>query len=110
MRDDEFASWLSETHRTRVGTRLGRRPQSDALSRCRRVESHEGNLDAHFARDRMKHLLDRLTYSRTDERNGISARHSISIDGDVVNGTASLRNAADLYRRFCEDRPPNQIA
>jgi hypothetical protein len=53
----------------------------------------------------MKGLLNRLTYSRSDERSGVSARHEIPIDGDAVNGTASLRNAANLYRLFCEDCP-----
>lgn len=64
-------------------------------------------LDGHFVRDRMRGLLDVLTYSRSDERSGVSARHRVPIDGDVVNGTASLRNAANLYRLFCEDCPPN---
>src|SRR6266478_2549386 len=106
MRDDAFATWLAQTHRTRTGARLGARPQSDAKSRCRRIESVEGSLDAHFARDQMKTLLNHLTYSRLDEGSGVSPRHHISIDGDVVNGTASLRNAANLYRLFCTDSAP----
>lgn len=106
MRDDDFAEWLAETHRTRHGGRLGARPRSDARSRCRRIEKYEGSLDKYFALDRMKGLLDVLTYSRSDERSGVSARHRVPIDGDVVNGTASLRNAANLYRLFCEDYPP----
>lgn len=67
----------------------------------------EGSLDGHFALDRMKGLLGVLTYSRSDERSGVSARHCVPIEGDVVNGTAFLRNAANLYRLFCEDCPPN---
>src|SRR6266852_1948656 len=106
MRDDAFASWLSQTHRTRTGASLGRRRQADARSRCKRIESHEGNLDTHFRRDGMASLLGQLTYSRSDERGGVSPRHDIPIDGDVVNGTASLRNAANLYRLFCNDCPP----
>jgi hypothetical protein len=54
----------------------------------------------------MASLLDQLTYSRADERGGVSPPHDIPIDGDVVNGTASLRNAANLYRLFCNDSPP----
>ena len=108
MRDDAFAIWLAQTHRTRAGARLGARPQSDAKSRCRRIESIEGSLDGHFARDRMKILLSRLAYSRLDERGGVSPLHRIPIDGDVVSGTASLRNAANLYRLFGEDCPPNR--
>src|SRR5258706_11115863 len=89
MRDDAFATWLSQTHRTKAGGRLGRRPQADARSRCKRIESYEGDLDAHFRRDRMATVLDRLTYSRVDERGGVTPRHDIPIDGDLVNGTAS---------------------
>lgn len=107
MRDDDFAVWLAENHRTRHGGRLGARPRSNARSRCKRIENYEGSLDGHFALDRMKGLLSVLTYSRSDERSGVSARHRLPIDGDVVNGTASLRNAANLYRLFCEDYPPN---
>ncbi|HKY29053.1 MAG TPA: hypothetical protein VJM12_14025 [Pyrinomonadaceae bacterium] len=106
MRDDAFATWLSQKHRTRTGTRLGTRPQADARSRCRRVESYEGDLDEHFRRDQMATVIARLTYSRADEGGGLAPRHDIPIDGDVVNGTASLRNAANLYRLFCTDCPP----
>jgi hypothetical protein len=108
VRDDDFAVWLAESHRTRHGGRLGARPRSDARSRCRRIEKYEGSLDGHFALDRMKGVLSVLTYSRSDELGGVSVRHCVPIDGDVVNGTASLRNAANLYRLFCEDCPPNR--
>jgi hypothetical protein len=107
VREDGFATWLAESHRTKDGGRLGARPRSDAKSRCKRVAEKEGNLDRHFALDRMKGLLGVLTYSRSDERSGISVRHRVPIDDDVVNGTASLRNAVNLYRLFCEDSPPN---
>lgn len=106
MRDDAFATWLSQTHRTKAGGRLGKRPQADARSRCKRIESYEGDLDTQFRRDRMAALLSRLTFSRGDERSGVAPTHEIPIHGDLVNGTASLRNAANLYRSFCNDYPP----
>jgi hypothetical protein len=106
MRDDDFAMWLEQNYRTKQGTRLETRPRSDARSRCKRIERYEGNLDIHFAQDRMNSLLEALAYSRDDERGGVSLRHHIPIDGDEVNGTASLRNAANLYRLFCQDYPP----
>ena len=105
MRDDDFAVWLAENHRTRHGGRLGARPPSDAtiaMQGHRKLRREFG-----WAFDRMKGLLDVLKYSRSDERSGVSARHCVPIDGDVVNGTASLRNAANLYRLFCEDCQPN---
>jgi len=46
-------------------------------------------------------MLNRLVYSRLDERGDVTPRHDIPTDGDLVNGTVELRNAANLYRLFC---------
>lgn len=96
--NDEFAEWLASTYKTRAGGRLIVAAQRDAISRCRRVEASEGNLDAHYDRDRMQDVLERFTYSRHDSQ----PAHQIQISGDVYNGTASLRNALRLYQRFRE--------
>lgn len=103
MRDSEFGTWLEQSYRTMDGTQLEARPRMDAKSRCRRVERYEGDLDSHFAQDEMQGLLQDLTYSRADHFSGILQQHRVPIDGDVVNGTASLRNAVNLYRQFCMD-------
>ncbi len=102
MRFVEFEHWLSE----RSGLTLA--AQSNARSRCRRVERYEGDLDQHFASDGMAALLVRLRYSSDDERIGAEARHSIPFtDGaNVRNGTASLADAVRLYLRFSESWPP----
>ena len=102
MRDDEFAKWLERDNR------LGDRPRRDARSRCKRIERYEGCIDKHFVQDEMKRLLNVLTYSRTDEEAGVSAQQSFGIEGDVVNGIASLKHAARLYFSFCKDCPPNR--
>ena len=106
MREDDFALWLEQHYRTRKGTHLEPRPRRDAKSRCKRVERHEGDLDAQFVRDGMQGLLETLTHTRADEMSGVSPKHHVQIDGDAVNGTASLRNAVALYRSFCRDVPP----
>ena len=70
------------------------------ISDCKRVESIEGDLDAHFDADRLQGLLDRLTYSAEDARHGRAPRHRVPIDGDVRNGSATLKHAVNLYSEF----------
>ena len=103
MKKNEFDKWLIEKYVTRNGTPLQKRPRSDAKSRCKRVERHEGDLDIHFKKDNMLSLLNKLAYSKGDQESGVSPRHSIPIDGNIQNGTASLRNATNLYCQFCMD-------
>jgi hypothetical protein len=99
MRDEEFATWLINS------TSLTSRPCSDAKSRCRRVERNKGNLDTHFIQDEMRSLLHEFTYNHHDELSGKSP--PVSIVGDPVTGTASLKNAINLYLKFCQAVPPN---
>lgn len=101
MRTEQFKAWLWNARGSSERT-IGAR-----ISNCKRLESYEGDLDQHFDRDRMAGLLDRLTYSTTDERAHAPPRHDIPIDGNAYNGTATLRSAATLYKNFREapDRP-----
>lgn len=98
MRDTEFQHWLrqSATHNPAA--------QSNALSRCRRVGEHEGDLDQHVAKDRMASLLARLVYSSEDERHNRPPRHSVPISkgANVWSGTASLASAVRLYLQFAQ--------
>ncbi len=103
MRKNEFEIWLMESYLTQNGTPLQKRPRSDAISRCKRVEKYEGNLDAHFEKDKMFSLLEKLTYSRADEMAGITPLHAVRIKGNIHNGTASLRSAIKLYQKFCRE-------
>jgi hypothetical protein len=80
---------LEQIHKTKDGSPLTLAAQRDAISRCRRIERHEGNLDEHFKKDKMASLLNSIS------------NYSIPIDGNVKNGTASLLNAANLYISFC---------
>lgn len=94
MREEEFRQYLRYTVGYDEGTCRSR------VSNCLRIESFEGSLDEAFERDGMRTLLERLRYSTADARVGAPARHRIPIDGDVRNGTATLRNAANLYLDF----------
>ena len=67
---------------------------------CDRLAQYEGDLDAHFDNDGMAGLLARLTYSTNDQREGVPKRHDVPINGDIRNGTATLKSAATLYWKF----------
>ena len=94
MREERFKDWLVTVHG------LGERTADNRLSNCRRVEAHEGNLDRQWEEDELVDLIDRLTYSRQDQRDGRRPRHRIGIDGDIYNGTATLKQAVVRYREF----------
>lgn len=95
MRENEFVNWLI----------AGGMKESSARSRlknCLRVCDYEGDLDVHYQRDHCKALVSRLEYSKADERNNEPARHSIDINGNVYNGTATLKAAVNLYIEFLD--------
>jgi hypothetical protein len=104
MREDDFREWLENTYVTKAGKPLQKRPIGDAVSRCKRVGKHEGDLDQLFKRDSMQDLLDRLTYTRDEQKANNPPRHNIKIEGDIYSGTSSLRSALNKYKKFCECR------
>lgn len=95
MREDSFRSWLM--------TRRGSGTAASRLSNCRVVEKWEGDLDEHLRQDKLRGLLDPLTYTKEDERSNSPARHKIPIDGNVYNGTATYKAAVSLYKQFREE-------
>jgi serine/threonine protein kinase len=98
MREQEFRSWLA-THRN-----LGEQTIGSRISNCRTVERHEGDLDNQFDQDKLQELTRRLTYSSRDQVANKPALHNIPIDGNVYNGTATLRSAVSLYKQFRESQ------
>ena len=92
MNETQFYNWLCEKF-------SGGTPNS-RLSNCLRVEQFEGDLDNHFARDKGISLLNKLSYSKDDERNNRRAKHNVPINGNTYNGTATLKQAASLYFKF----------
>ena len=97
MQTEQFESWLRNTAGLSEDTIRSR------LSNCRKLKDCEGDLDVHFAKDRLEGLLARLTYSRADERSGAQPQHLVPIKGNIRNGTATLKYAANLYKQFRED-------
>jgi hypothetical protein len=70
------------------------------MYRAARVEECHGDLDEHYARDRIASLIQTLRYSTDDKRRGKPNPSKIPFDGDIYNNLASYRNAAERYRKF----------
>jgi len=79
---------------------MNSRARAARVSNCRTVQRHEGDLDLHFERDGLELLLQRLKYSKEEAQAGRPVRHGIPIEGDKYTGTATLRHAVTLYKRF----------
>jgi hypothetical protein len=71
---------------------------------CLTVCKYEGDLDIHFEKDNCRTILSKLTYSTEDERHNRQAKHKIPINGNIRNGTATLKQAVKLYIQFRMDR------
>jgi len=96
MNAEKFKSWL-EFNGKPLNTIQNR------ISNCRNVENYEGDLDQHFIKDYGLSLLEKLSYSTSDERNNSPAKHKIPIDGNIRNGSATLKQAVNLYMSFKKD-------
>jgi hypothetical protein len=95
MRTEQFYQWLLNSGYD-VSTSKSR------LSNCIRVSEHEGDLEFHFRKDRCNELLQKLVYTNQDKMLNSPPKHNIPINGDVYNGTATLKQALKLYIKFCE--------
>ena len=100
MNDSQFFEWLSGKYKE--GTARSR------LTNCRTVEQYEGNLDDHYRRDGGKLLIQRLSYTKNDERNNSPQKHNIPINGSIYNGTATLKQAVKLYFEFKSGAKTNE--
>ena len=94
MRWESFAAWLD----TKRG--LNARTIGSRISNCKRVETYEGDLDAQFRVDGLASLMDRLTYSTEDRQYRRRPKHKVPINGNLHNGTATLKAAVRLYQEF----------
>ena len=94
MLEKDFFSWLVNQKDQQETTASSRR------SNCLRVEQFEGDLDEHFERDRCRSLLNKLVYTTEDARRNHPPKHKIPIDGNQKTGTATLKQAIELYVEF----------
>lgn len=94
--DARYSEWLRRAVPTEATWRT-------KLSELRRVEATYGDLDAQFDQDELSALLDELTYSADDARNGRPNPSRLDITGDVRNNLASYKSAVQKYARFRQD-------
>jgi hypothetical protein len=100
VREAEFDAWLKNDYVGRSGTGLGEHDRASRLWLARRVERFEGDLDTHYANDKMAGLLERLVYAYGDSVRGQAPRHTIPIERNAYKMTANFRHAASLYLKF----------
>lgn len=103
MKKTEFRTWMKEVRGLSAHTANLRN------SNCKKVEMAHGCLDQHFASDKGKSLLQTLAYSSADERENAPARHKVVINGNIRNGSSTLRQAVRRYMEFCAEPKKPQI-
>ena len=93
MHRQEFKEWLRNS---------GFKPNvvNSRAGNCETVCVYEGDLDVLFEKDKCKDLLNRLSYSKEDERFNRPTKHKIPINGNKYNGSATLKQAVSLYVKF----------
>lgn len=77
------------------------------ISNCLRICEYEGDIDVHYNKNKCESLLERLQYTAADEREKAPARHKVTINGNVRNGTATLKQAVRLYISYMEKETRN---
>lgn len=100
MQTSTFRLWLKTSYLQMNGNPLAAGTQVSRSANCSTIEQCEGDLDEHFDRDGMAGLLERLSYSTSDQAANAEPRHRIQINGNIANGSMTYRSAANLYRKF----------
>jgi hypothetical protein len=103
MQENDFRNWLSNKY-DNDGTVNSR------MNNCLRVEQSEGDLDTHFQNDECRALLNRLVYTADDEKHHRRPLHNIPIDGNIRDGTSTLKHAVNLYVEFKRAGAPARAA
>ena len=82
-----FKTWLVEEYGLQ---------ESAAISRAANIstiERYYGDIDALLRKGGAQNLLNELSYSTEDERNGLPQKHRIPIRGNIRTGSATLKQA-----------------
>lgn len=95
MKREEFKSWLINYYKDGQGMEAD--ASENRVSNAQKVENAFGDLDEHFASDKLASTLDRLKYSKEDAENQTPLPTGIVIDGDYYTGMASLRQGVNRY-------------
>jgi hypothetical protein len=70
------------------------------LNRAGRIEKAYGNLDKHYAKDRLQNLIEILRYSPEDERKRRPNPTKLRFEGNIRNNLSLYRYVVEQYRRF----------
>ncbi|WP_197272402.1 endonuclease NucS domain-containing protein [Brevundimonas sp. AAP58] len=92
MRDD-YRMWL-------VRQKYDAGTVTAQMHRAGRVEKHYGDLDEHYAKDRLASVVASLVYTTEDKRRSRPNPSKIPFEGDIRSNLASYKNAIERYRRF----------
>ena len=65
------------------------------------LEIYYKNLDLHYSKDWGNSLIGILTYTLKDERDNVIPIHKIPINGNIRTGSATFKQAVNLYMKFC---------
>lgn len=103
MDKDLFYNWLKNFKKLDTTTSNAR------TSNCLRIEKFYGDLDKVYYLDRCTSLLEQLNFTTTDKKLGAKPKHKIPIDGDIYNGTHTLKAALKLYIEFKENKLINEL-
>ena len=98
MDKDLFYNWLKNFKKLDSTTSNAR------TSNCLRIEKFYGDLDKVYNSDRCASLLEQLNFTTTDKKLGAKPKHKIPIDGDIYNGTHTLKAALKLYIEFKDNK------
>jgi MoxR-like ATPase len=98
MDKELFYNWLKSFKKLDSTTSNAR------TSNCLRIEKFYGDLDKIYNSDRCISLIEQLTYTTTDKKLGAKPKHNIPIDGDIYNGTHTLKAALKLYIEFKDNK------
>ena len=95
MKTEQFKKWLvgKGEHKQHV--------IESRISNCRKVEKYYNDLDLQFKKDEGNSLKLILSYSTEDKRNNAETKHNIPIVGNLLTGSAALKQAVNLYMKFC---------
>lgn len=99
MKKEEYRQWLDG--------RINSHAIKDRLSRIKKIESVLSvDLDEEYAKDKGKKVLEMLSYTRTDAKNGKEAPSFIHFkEGvDAVKRLTDLRSAVKQYYKFLSEK------
>ncbi|MBD5293866.1 MAG: hypothetical protein HDS20_03495 [Bacteroides sp.] len=93
MNKTEFFDWL-------IRSGLQENSAESAVSRVKRIEEVYPDLDSRIEDNSFETLLNTFNYTKNDEQKKRFPLHKIAINGNLYNGTQSLRTALAQYIEF----------